>query len=42
MSPAGPFPRGSHRSPQGEGGLMSPAGPFPRANTAMRSMEVAS
>ena len=37
MSLAGPFPRGSHRSPQGEGCLMNPAGPFPRANTAMRS-----
>ena len=26
MSPAGPLPRGSHRSPQGEGTLMSPPG----------------
>jgi hypothetical protein len=41
MSPAGPPPRGSHRSPQGEGTLMSPAGPPQRANNAMRSMEVA-
>ena len=39
MSAAGPFPRRSHRSPQGEGTLMSPAGPLPRANSAMRSME---
>ena len=32
MSPAGPLPRGSHRSPQGEGCLMSPAGPLPRGS----------
>ena len=32
MSPAGPPPRGSHRSPQGEGTPMSPAGPPPRGS----------
>ena len=32
MSPAGPLPRGSNRSPQGEGTLMSPAGPLPRGS----------
>ena len=32
MSPAGPLPRGSHRSPQGEGSPVTPAGPLPRGS----------
>ena len=32
MSPAGPLPRGSHRSPQGEGTPETPAGPLPRGS----------
>ena len=32
MSPAGPLPRGSHRSPQGEGIPVRPAGPLPRGS----------
>ena len=32
MSAAGPLPRGSHRSPQGEGTPENPAGPLPRGS----------
>ena len=32
MSAAGPLPRGSHRSPQGEGTPVSAAGPLPRGS----------
>ena len=32
MSPAGPLPRGSHRSPQGEGEPADSAGPLPRGS----------
>ena len=32
MSPAGPLPRGSHRSPLGEGTPVTPAGPLPRGS----------
>ena len=42
MSAAGPLPRRSHRSPQGEGTLMSAAPGRPKqALTAVRSTEAA-